>query len=388
MHLAVNLPSRPFTPFRRLVDSHRRVVLGVLALAAAVAIAVAALAPAAAGAAAPPRGFMGVTAWDELSDTQFRQLAGANVRLYRMDVLWNRVEPRPPRADGTHVYDWRYYDAMFARAARRGVRILPIVHGSPRWAASRPRYQPSSSVAKQSFDAFAREAAKRYGPSGTRWSRAPWSSASPAPASIRSDYWQVWNEPNHSGNWYPGPSPSGYATLLKRVSRALRSASPGVRVAAGLPWPAQGMNPEPYMAGMLKVAGLRESVSAFAIHPYGKLPFNVMQRVKSARSALNANGASSKPMWVTEIGWASGTYDGSWTVSESQQARNLDGLYKELLASRVSLKLLGAVWFSYQDHVRQPGEADYWGFRSGLLRANGSAKPSWTIFAKRARYGY
>ena len=122
--------------------------------------------PARAEAAAPPRDFMGVTAWYDIGDRDFAKLAGSNVRLYRMDVLWNKVEPRPPRSDGTHVYEWRYYDRMFRTAARHGVRILPVLQGSPRWAASRPQIQPRTTVGKAAFAAFAREAGSATGRPG------------------------------------------------------------------------------------------------------------------------------------------------------------------------------------------------------------------------------
>jgi hypothetical protein len=177
--------------------------------------------------------------------------------------------------------------------------------------------------------------------------------------------------------------------MLKRVSRALKGASPSVRVlSAGLPWPAQGMNPEPFLSNMLKVSGLLSAVDVFAVHPYGQLPFHVMQRVSSARRTLNARGASAKSMWITEVGWATGRYDGWWTVSPSQQASNLDTFYRQLLAYRKSYKILGGTWFSFQDHIPKPGVQDYWGFRSGLLYADGRAKPSWRVFVKRAKSGY
>ncbi|MBW3653183.1 MAG: MBL fold metallo-hydrolase, partial [Actinobacteria bacterium] len=45
-----------------------------------------------------------------------------------------------------HVYNWGRYDRLFADAARRGVRIVPVLLGSPRWAvgdsAERQRYVP------------------------------------------------------------------------------------------------------------------------------------------------------------------------------------------------------------------------------------------------------
>jgi len=342
---------------------------------------------------------MGTTAWgDSLPDRDFARLRDANVRLFRMDLVWRRVEPREPGADGMHHYNWDYYDGEFRRAARRGVRILPLVHGSPRWVSRRARWQPTTEVHKAAFDAFATAAARRYGPNGSLWTREPWSRAAPAPTAVRPYYWQVWNEPNTRNNWYPGARPTEYAAMLKRVSRALKRDSPSLRVmAAGLFWPADGMDPEPFLRRMLQVSGVLSSVDAFAIHPYARIVVTVMGRVRSARRTLNTHGASTKPIHITEIGWASGPRDSPIVpqptrliVPESKQASNLDSLYRELLSRRRRLKLLGAVWFSYRDRPPRPDPtyAQFWGDNTGLLRSDSSAKPAWRVFKRRARYGY
>ena len=376
----------------RASGSSRRTVLAAL-LAAAILVVPSVVGTERAHAAAPPRDFMGVTSWGTLTDSDLARLADSNVRLYRMLVAWNKVEVRPPLPDGTHLYRWAYYDAIFRRAARHGVRILPILHGSPKWVAFRPQLQPRSEFTKKAFDDFAKAAAERYGPNGILWTRSPWSSTSPAPASVRPTYWQVWNEANTPTNWSPGPRPREYAAMVVRVSRALKQASPSVRVvAAGLVWPSRGMFPERYVATMLSVPGVRRAVDVFAFHPYAKLVINVMQLVGSARGTLNANGAAAKPMWITETGWATGTYDGSFFVSEAAQARNVDELYRKLLSVRRSYKLVGATWFSYKDRAgatpRNAPYAKYWGFYSGLLRRDGRPKPSWRVFSDRALHGY
>ena len=51
---------------------------------------------------------------------------------------------------------------------------------------------------------------------------------------------------------------------------------------------------------------------------------------------------------------------------------------------RSSYRILGGVWFSYRDHRRRPGQDDYWGFRSGLLRYDRSEKPAWRTFSPRS----
>ena len=202
------------------------------------------------------------------------------------------------------LYDWSHYNREFRRAARHGVRILPMVHGSPRWVARKAKYQPKTQLTKAALDAFVSAAAKRYGPNGSLWKRTPWSTAAPAPSSVRPVYWQIWNEPNTPYNWAGGPRPKEYAGMLKRVSRALKRAAPSARVmSAGLVWPAIGMTPELYMSRMLEVPGLRGAVDAFAVHPYGNMVFHVMQKVRSARRTLDVRGAASEPMSITEIGW-------------------------------------------------------------------------------------
>jgi hypothetical protein len=130
---------------------------------------------------------------------------------------------------------------------------------------------------------------------------------------------------------------------------------------------------------MLRVPGLLNAVDVFAIHPNAKLVYHVMRLVRSARVALNTHGASAKPIWITEAGWASGTY-GFFFVSEDSQARNLDKLYRELLSVRRSYKLLGAAWFCYRDFQAPPGEghvayAGYWGYRSGCFGAITAPSP-------------
>ena len=356
-----------------------------------------------ASAAPPPRGFFGIQAWDPLTSTDLDSLNRANVRVYRTLLLWHKVEPRRPEGDCSrscrHRYSargWQYYDAMFAKAARRGIRVLPVVMGSPRWAATKPQYQPESRSAKRAFRDFARAAAHRYGPQGTLWSRYPWSSSRPAPLSVRSVYWQVWNEPNISNYWRGGPNPSGYASMLKGVSRSLKGASRDVRVvAAGLPWPAVGIRADTFLWRMLAIPGVAPAIDVVAIHPYARYlvsPWygqeDVMDHVRQARDVMRSRGVGSKRMWITEIGWASGTPDGRFTVSHEQQRRNLDELYRRLLRVRRSYNLIGVAWFSDRDKRPGRGERWYWGFRSGLLFGDRSPKPAWRTFRARALHGY
>src|SRR5918997_696588 len=88
-------------------------------------------------------------AWEPMSSTELGRLAGSKARVYRVLILWQQVERGAPQGDCTvrctQYYDWEYYDQMFRRAAVRGVRLMPLLHGAPRWSgAPGPTYQPTT----------------------------------------------------------------------------------------------------------------------------------------------------------------------------------------------------------------------------------------------------
>ena len=166
-------------------------------------------------------------------------------------------------------------------------------------------------------------------------------------------------------------------------------------VSAGLPWPAEGVRADMYLYRLLGVSGVKAAVDVFAIHPYARqvsMPGqeDVMDRIAQARNVLVSRGAGAKSMWITEIGWATGTPDGRFTVTERQQRDNLDELYRRVLSIRRSYRLLGAIWFSFKDERTQPGHAGYWGLNSGLFHSGGMRypKPSWHRLRYRALNGY
>jgi len=178
-----------------------------------------------------------------------------------------------------------------------------MVHGSPRWVARKAKYQPKTQSTKAALDAFVNAAAKRYGPNGSLWKRTPWSTAAPAPSSVRPVYWQIWNEPNTPYNWAGGPRPKEYAGIAQARQSRPQARGPERACYVGGTGLAIGMTPELYMSRMLEVPGLRGAVDAFAVHPYGNMVFHVMQKVRSARRTLDVRGAASEPMSITEIGW-------------------------------------------------------------------------------------
>ena len=361
---------------------------GLAAVAAMLAFAAAglALAPAQGSAAAPER-FVGLQGWDTPTDDQQKKLRRARVQSYRIQLNWARVEKRRPvegrlscepgeTLSGSHCYDWGGYDRLFSRAAYRGIRMLPVVLGSPSWAYARETTPPLDPGPRAAYYAFAKAAAKRYGPNGTFWA------GSGVPRATRAWYWQIWNEPNLPNYWssrYGGPNPGQYARFLAGASDAANAGDSDVLiVVGGLPYSTiRGtIDPRKFLRGMMEAyPRIDRKFTAVGLHPYARTPSLVQEAVRVMRVEMNRIGyMGDNPLYITEMGWATGRPDGRFQVSESTQASYLRDIFGRLIGARSRYNIKGAFWFSLKD-VRN---ADWWGERTGLLYSNCREKPSWT----------
>ena len=335
-----------------------------IALAAALALSFAWAAHAAASAsAAAPGGFVGLQDWNRAATDDFPRLARAKVDVWRMALQWDVVQP--VRGQG---YDWSRYDAVVAQASAQGVQLLPILIGSPSWAASRPLLAPATGEARRAYFRFVAAAVERYGPGGTFWRDRP---GRPIVS------WQVWNEPNLP-NYWSRPNPRDYARFLIGASQAIRGASAQAKVvSAGLPETRLGPGMAAFLRGMYRVRGAREALDAVAIHPFARDHRGVVRTLDRTRRVLRDAGDAQQRIWITAVGWASAGPGDSrgFVTNEAGQAARLRRLYRVLLAKRRAYRLIGAVWFSYRDPSAP--EFDWWGVHTGLLDPQGRAKPAW-----------
>ena len=93
---------------------------------------------------------------------------------------------------------------LILAAAKRGLRVLPVLVGSPAWARQDEKVDFSAPTAEGRF-AYAvlcQEFVKRYGPNGTLWAEHP--EVTPIP--VRQ--WQIWNEPQGERFWHETPRPA------------------------------------------------------------------------------------------------------------------------------------------------------------------------------------
>jgi hypothetical protein len=136
-----------------------------------------------------------------------------------------------------------------------------------------------------------------------------------------------------------------------------------------------------------RIPALNELVYGFALHPYrvGEHPAASihgasLQQIAQLRRALNQHGAADKPILITEYGQSTAACGGD-CVSEDEQAEHLAALVDGVSARPDWMVELIAI-FQLRDQRTDSSDKEE---QFGLLRADGSAKPSYEIMRERMR---
>jgi len=328
-------------------------LLALLALAAAV------LPGTAAAERSVPRGWLGVIADGPLTaggamDGEWDLMASSGAESVRTAFYWPSAQ-----RDGNTPPDLAHLDGIVLQAARRGLPVLPIVTGTPGWAASRGHDETSPPRDNKLYTAFLRTLVARYGPRGSLWAEHPEIAARP----IRD--WQIWNEPNLTRYWSP-PRGQGFARsyvkLLEAADRALKSADRGSRtILAGLP------NESWMTLRRIYSRGGRGAFDAVALHPYTGKPRNAVRLVELARKEMRRHRDGRKPIWITELSWPAAkgktrTTTGFETTDRGQARRLSEGL-RLLAKARKRLRIQRVLWYTWLSREGSPNSFDYSGLR-------------------------
>lgn len=301
-----------------------------------------------------PRGWLGVVADGPLTapgfpaDGEWDRLAGSGAESVRTAFRWSEME----RSQG--AIDFSAADRVVLAAAARGLRVLPVVQGTPGWAASGPAAPPRHA---SDLGRFMTALVGRYGPRGSLWAEHPEVAARP----VRD--WQIWNEPNLTRYLRARHWPRAYVRLLRAAHTALQAADRGSRtILAGLP------NESWLALRAIYRAGARGSFDAVALHPYTGRPSNVVKLVRFARREMRRFGDRRLPVWITELSWPAAvgktkTTAGFETDDRGQAKRLRRGL--ELLArARRSLRIGRVYWYTWLSaESGGPSSFDYAGLR-------------------------
>lgn len=331
------------------------------------ALAVSALVPSTAAARGPSFGVHS----QAVSEFEADRMEQGGIRSMRMTFQWRRVQPVE---DGP--YDWGLYDRALTRTASHGIDVLPIIVGSPAYAAPLGSQQPTSKPDKQRFESFVTALVRRYGNNGSFWRANPSLPAMPIKA------WQVWNEPNLRNFWLPRPRPRSYVRFLDSTRDAIRRADPNAAIVlAGMPETKRSLPMSEFLGRMYKIKGFKRLVDAVAVHSYSTDAEGVIDVAEKQRKVMRKAGDSETPIWITELGWGSDGPAGHPLVkSRADQASLLLESFGLLRANAERLNLQRVYWYDFRDLNVAPGTPDAFFHHTGLFERDRTPKPAWAAF--------
>ena len=338
-----------------------RALLGTL-LTAALALGGIATAP-------PARGAEAGVVLAAPSALQISDVKTLGTHWVRVFATWPDLEPQR----GVFAQNWfASYEGLF-HSLPAGTKVIVDVVGTPQWeTGSSNEHTPPANP--QEYAAFVGALAQR------------WAGHVAA--------YEIWNEEDNASWWAGGPNPAAYTELLKATYPVVKGADPGAAVVLG------GLtgNDYTFLEGVY-AAGGKGSFDAVGVHTDtacninspstflrgmdGRMIPDSFLAYREVHDVMLANG-DDKPIWMTEMSWRTtgatcdeGAFAGQKPegVSDEQQAAYLSQAY-HCLAQDPYVQV--ALWFTMQDE----GAAV-----SGLVRANGSRKPSFAAMQNYVRNG-
>ena len=233
-------------------------------------------------------------------------LEEAGFRYIRQLIPWEDIE-RPSKGRYWNEYEqvssWLKYDRLVALAKQYNLTLIVRPERPPAWAyadGARPedgRHQgPPARL--EDYGDFVYAFAQRY----------------------RGDVhiFQIWNEPNLHGEWWPhNPDPAAYVALLKVASQRIRQANPEAIIVAAVLAPTTETGPRNvsellFLEGIYAHGGAPYfDVASTASYGLWYAPgdrYIARHRTNLARAALVRevmvrNGDAAKPVWAGEYGW-------------------------------------------------------------------------------------
>ncbi len=325
--------------------------------------------PQAAAAWVPPR-FIGISPQSAPNEADYALMEQTRVKSVRLPLFWSQVEPVSPFLD---LPEWSKFDHGVELAARHGMTVLPFVLGSPGWIASEGRLEPvARGWQRRAWASFLRRGVRRYGLNGTFW----WSNPELPYRPIRQ--WEIWNEPNIVT--FGRANPKLFASLIRLSGRVIHGADSGAEVVLGglFGRPLQippNVGSGDFLSSLYR-AGVKRFFDGVALHPYVAAAAAMRGQIRNLRRVMRAHNDAATPLYVTELGWGSDSFESRWERGLEGQARELDHALSMLARQRRAWRIGGVWWFSWADADGSCQFCD----SAGLLTERREAKPSWYVF--------
>lgn len=336
--------------------------------AAVVALAMLALPQGAFGSPSP--GLIGISPQDHPNESDYLLMEEGGVQSVRLPLFWTQVEHAPPYIGGR---DWTSFDTGVQLAARHEMSVLAVLVGSPPWISSEPRLEPALGWQRRAWASFLRAAVHRYGAEGTFWRENPELPYVP----VR--LWELWNEQNIVT--FGRANPELYASLLRTGGRAIHTTDPGAKAILGglFGRPLQippNVGSGDFLNRVYRARRVKQYFDGVALHPYVADAAAMRAQIRNLRRVMRVHNDAGTPLYVTELGWGSDSFESRWERGLDGQARELDEAFSMLSRHRRTWRIGGVWWFSWVDADGACQFCD----SAGLLTKKREAKPAWYDF--------
>jgi polysaccharide biosynthesis protein PslG len=291
--------------------------------------------------------------WADITNAQGLELLdkakAAGARWVRFEVSWDHLE-QTRGARTPWIVD--RMDVIVAAAQARGLKLLPMVWGTPGWANNdrSPNHAPSD---PRCYGDILGWLATRY--------------------RGRISAWELWNEPN-APEFLAENSAAAYVPLLRAGYLAVKAADPGALVVQAAP----PYNNDAWLAQTYD-AGAQAYFDVLATHPYmgpgdgapesSDTGTRTMRHVSVVHELMVSRGDGNKPIWFTEFGWSTHAQPGG--VSEAAQADYLIRALRMLRAEYPYVKV--AIVYQERDTALGNIQQDNY----GVLRRDWTGKPAY-----------
>jgi hypothetical protein len=241
-------------------------------------------------------------------------------RLWSSQTEWPDLEP----SKGTWHFDT--LDKDVAMAQQHNAQVLLTLAVTPEWASAHPEIKSgwqkagrtSEPLDMEDWRAFVRQVATRY--------------------KGRIQAYEIWNEPNLKQYWV-GNTDQLVAQvreahdIIKGIDPSALIVSPAPTGGPGVPWLDEFLR---------KGGGQYVDVIGYHFYVFPQAPEAMVDLIQKVKQTMANNGASDKPLWGTEQGWAAPKPLPSDEVGAAYLAR----AYTLSWASGVSR----LYWYSWYDH--------------------------------------
>ncbi len=201
-----------------------------------------------------------------------------HIPVLRIAFGWDAMEPERGK------YDWSFWDDFVRTANDYGVRLIPYICYTPKWASSDQgtNFWRAPPKDPQNFANFVSQLVQRY------------------KGSIHT--WELWNEPDNPAYW--SGTVEDFAKLLKAGSHAVRATDPQAKVVSGgIAWNVD------FLGQLFSDHQISEAIDIVNAHNYhetwsGDRLESIFDYVNQIAHVVRRHGKG-QPIWLAEVGYSS-----------------------------------------------------------------------------------